>query len=79
MKQDWTENVPINIKTELKELDLSIGSIWGGIENPYAVATNPFIQKENKETINKLKELGWCKHEGRVIGGIKYVSFKKHF
>lgn len=79
MEKDWLRNVPINIKNELKELGLRVGGLWGGEENPCAVCTNSFIQKENKEAIKRLKELGWTKYEGHIINGIKYVSFEKHF
>ena len=79
MEKDWLRNVPIEIKNELEELGLRIGSLWGGEETPCAVCTNHFIQKENKEVIKRLKELGWNKHEGHITNGVKYVTFEKHF
>jgi hypothetical protein len=79
MEKDWLRNVPINIKGELKELDLSVGCLMGGEEKPVGVRTSYVIQKENKEKTKKMKELGWKQERGSIVEGTKHISFSKDF
>lgn len=78
-KEDWLRNVPVNIKKEVENLNLEITCLMGGEEHPCGVGTEWFIQKENKDKVKKLKELGWQQERGQFINGIKYTKFSKYF
>jgi len=75
----YLKNVPGNIKEEVKNLGLTIGSLWGGIDKPRGAVTTKFIQKENQDKIKKLKELGWEQERGCIVDGKRYISFFKFF
>ena len=75
--EDWLKDVPKEIVEELKELGLNVGTKIG---NPAtAVMCTTFVQKENKDKIERLKELGWERQRGYITNGIKYTRFRKDF
>jgi hypothetical protein len=76
---DMFKNVPQHIKDEAESVGLRLCCLWGGQDNPSAVGTEDFVQKENKDKIKKLVELGWTKYYGTISCGKKYVTYKKEF
>jgi len=79
MGNNWLRNVPVSIKEEVKNLGLTISCLRGGEESSCGVSTGHFIQKENKDKVKRLKELGWQQERGNIVEGIKYTRFRKSF